>query len=259
MTTVNNLSGGFLYLYDWLPAVEALTGEEFKALFVALVKRQRDGEPIPPLPGRLTQIFAAMIEPTISRRLAGQKGGNRTQEKAARNEERKEEEAPETGSEPLPEDGSEPLPEDGSVLGTQPNKAEQSKAEQRKEELCVTPSPKRGCGGESDAEFKRFFRAYPKKKRKEGARQVFRRLSVDEALLERMLAAIERQKRSEQWTRDEGRYIPYPDTWLLNGQWEDEEAEVYNPEVNEDNFDTEEFFTAALIRSYGYDPREAPA
>ena len=70
-----NLSHGFLFMYDWLPMIERLSGEEFKALFLALVDRQRNGTPIPHLDGELTQIFASMIEPTIIRRLEGQKGG----------------------------------------------------------------------------------------------------------------------------------------------------------------------------------------
>ena len=37
-----------------------------------------------------------------------------------------------------------------------------------------------------------------------------------------MIAAIEAQKASEQWTREGGRYIPNPATWLNGGRWEDE-------------------------------------
>ena len=70
-----NLTSGFLFLYDWLPMIERLSGDEFKALFEALVARQKDDTPIPPLEGELTRIFAAMIEPTIKRRLEGQKAG----------------------------------------------------------------------------------------------------------------------------------------------------------------------------------------
>ncbi len=34
--------------------------------------------------------------------------------------------------------------------------------------------------------------------------------------------AIEVQKQSEQWTKDNGRFIPNPATWLNQGRWEDE-------------------------------------
>ena len=36
------------------------------------------------------------------------------------------------------------------------------------------------------------------------------------------MAAIERAKKSEQWNRENGRFIPYPATWLHAQGWEDE-------------------------------------
>jgi hypothetical protein len=41
-------------------------------------------------------------------------------------------------------------------------------------------------------------------------------------LLERMLAALAVHVASEQWRRDDGRYIPHPATWLNQRRWEDE-------------------------------------
>ena len=64
-----NLESGFLFLYDWLPVLEGLSGKEFKALFLALVARQRDGTPLPPFRNATTALYARMIEPCIARRL----------------------------------------------------------------------------------------------------------------------------------------------------------------------------------------------
>ena len=36
------------------------------------------------------------------------------------------------------------------------------------------------------------------------------------------MAAIQRQKESAQWDREDGRYIPNAATWLSQGRWEDE-------------------------------------
>ena len=49
--------------------------------------------------------------------------------------------------------------------------------------------------------------------------KAFRRVK---APLETLLTAIDRQKRGDQWSRDNGRYIPNPATWLNQGRWEDE-------------------------------------
>lgn len=37
-----------------------------------------------------------------------------------------------------------------------------------------------------------------------------------------MAAALERDKRSRDWQRDDGAYIPYPASWLNGRRWEDE-------------------------------------
>ena len=70
--------------------------------------------------------------------------------------------------------------------------------------------------------FERFWEAYPRHVGKETARNSFRKLNPDEALLDTMLNAVERSKLSDQWRQDGGRYIPHPTTWLNQRRWEDE-------------------------------------
>ena len=136
-----NLSHGFLFMYDWLPMIERLSGEEFKALFLALVDRQRNGTPIPHLDGELTQIFASMIEPTIIRRLEGQKGGLKRTAKKASAEASTEvppdapAEVPTEASSKVPTEASTEVPtvvptEAPTVVPAQPSKAKQSRAKQ---------------------------------------------------------------------------------------------------------------------------------
>lgn len=60
--------------------------------------------------------------------------------------------------------------------------------------------------------FKKFYEAYPRKVNKKEA--FFRWKNANLPSLEIILSAIERQKKSEQWQRDYGKYIPYPSTWL---------------------------------------------
>jgi len=70
--------------------------------------------------------------------------------------------------------------------------------------------------------FDRFWSSWPKKVAKAAAKKAWAKLSPDEVLLEQILEALDRQKRSDQWTRDGGQYIPYPATWLRGRRWEDE-------------------------------------
>lgn len=67
--------------------------------------------------------------------------------------------------------------------------------------------------------FEAFWKAYPKKVGKAIARRSFERIKVP---AETLIAAVNAQKQSQQWTKDNGQYIPNPATWLNQGRWEDE-------------------------------------
>ena len=224
-----NLGAGFLFLYDWLPALKALSNEELGAFFRALIARQRENIPFPEFENFTANILAEMIEPTIKRRLEGQKAGLKSKEQASKK---------------LPPEVPPPL-----------SRAKRSKA---KESEAIYPPQ----NAEEDPRFARFWDTYPNKKGKEQARQIFQSLPVTDELLDKMLSAIEKQKRSPQWTQEKGRFIPFPETWLKRGQWEDEETvqdpevspEEHNSNVDPNNFDTDAFFYAALARAYGIDP-----
>ena len=70
--------------------------------------------------------------------------------------------------------------------------------------------------------FARFWAAYPKKRSKGQAEKAWAKLQPDEQLVETMLATLERAKKSEEWRKENGRYIPYPASWLNAKGWEDE-------------------------------------
>lgn len=67
--------------------------------------------------------------------------------------------------------------------------------------------------------FESFWQAYPKKKNKLQARKAFDKVKIP---LQTLLDAIEKQKQSKQWQKNDGEFIPYPATWLNSGAWEDE-------------------------------------
>lgn len=68
-------------------------------------------------------------------------------------------------------------------------------------------------------DFEVFWKAYPRKESKAQAKKSFAKVTVP---LETLLPALETQKRSDQWSRNDGRYIPYASTWLNQRRWEDE-------------------------------------
>ena len=69
-------------------------------------------------------------------------------------------------------------------------------------------------------EFEKFWSAYPRKAgNKQKAFEAFKKADVS---LDILLAAIESQKQSAQWSKDNGQFIPHPTTWLNGKRWEDQ-------------------------------------
>ena len=70
-------------------------------------------------------------------------------------------------------------------------------------------------------EFEEFWKWYPKKIGKKDAYRAWQK-AKDKPNLETILKAIAVAKQSEQWTKDNGQFIPNPSTWLNQGRWTDE-------------------------------------
>jgi len=82
-----------------------------------------------------------------------------------------------------------------------------------------------------DSNFEIFWKAYPRKTNKGFAKKVFDKLKPSDELLQKMLHAIEVQKRSV-WQDKDPQYIPHPSTWLNGERWEDEvhpAKQAHNP------------------------------
>ena len=69
--------------------------------------------------------------------------------------------------------------------------------------------------------FERFWRAYPRQQRKFDAWQAWKKLAPDEALTDRIIAAVHAAAHSKQWQRENGSFIPNPDNYLTGRRWED--------------------------------------
>ena len=68
--------------------------------------------------------------------------------------------------------------------------------------------------------FESFWKVYPRKVGKEKCRNWFKSHKPKEDLVQKMIEAVEEQKKSKQWS--DPQYIPHPYTWLNQGRWEDE-------------------------------------
>lgn len=90
--------------------------------------------------------------------------------------------------------------------------------------------------------FDEFWRLYPKKKSKADAQKAWNKLKPSEERCREINEAIKRLSESEDWSRESGKFIPYPATWLNRGGWDDaervdftaaREPRPYNPSIDD--------------------------
>ena len=88
-----------------------------------------------------------------------------------------------------------------------------------KDNSAVADTRARAGAGGSAAGFERFWKIYPRRVAKKNALVAWKDENAGEQIDE-ILESVRAALRSDQW-RD-GRYIPYPETWLRGRRWEDE-------------------------------------
>jgi len=76
--------------------------------------------------------------------------------------------------------------------------------------------------------FDLFWKLYPLKKGKEDAKKAFER-ALKKTTVEAILAAVADQIGWEDWTKEDGKFIPHPATWLNAGRWSDEKKPGADP------------------------------
>lgn len=84
--------------------------------------------------------------------------------------------------------------------------------------------------------FDDFWSAYPRKTAKTEAVKSWLSLDPDEATLISIMNALKQFKRSDDWMRDGGKYIPYPATWINQQRWQDDLSKA---SLGEFDFETE--------------------
>jgi hypothetical protein len=101
--------------------------------------------------------------------------------------------------------------------------------------------------------FEEFWELYPRKIAKSDAQKAWQKLKPTEELSKAIFSAIDSWKKSQQWQKDGGEFIPYPATFLRKRMWESEvvpnkpkkqEADKYQSE----SYDFDQFLAAAQKR-----------
>lgn len=70
--------------------------------------------------------------------------------------------------------------------------------------------------------FNEFWLKYPYKANKPSALRAWNKINPDDSLKAQMFEAIEKATKSENWLKEDGKYIPLPASWLNGHRWEDQ-------------------------------------
>ena len=86
-------------------------------------------------------------------------------------------------------------------------------------EAVKTPLSAKNADGDR---FAQFWAQYPRHEKRKNAFEAFKRLNLKNETFEKIMESLSKQKLSDQWIRDDGKYIPHPTTWLNGHRWEDD-------------------------------------
>ena len=124
------------------------------------------------------------------------------------------------------------------------DRLEKQKAEQ---EAKANLEAKAKAKAESESEllknFELFWSAYPNKKSKKTAFEKFKRIDFKKTSFESIMISLEKQKQSDDWTKNGGQYVPMPQTWIFNERWTDE---IQAPVQQQNHTDVNAYWTDQL-------------
>lgn len=85
--------------------------------------------------------------------------------------------------------------------------------------------------------FEKFWQTYPNKKAKKKALEKWMRMEPSPELAEKIIAGVEAAKKTHQWKKDNGDFIPHPTTYLNQERWNDE-LKVDSPKTGGGKFES---------------------
>jgi len=90
----------------------------------------------------------------------------------------------------------------------------------------------------SDNAFVAFWEKYPNKVGKKAAWKAWQKVDITPELIAKIMTALDAAKKSPQWSKDDGRYIPHPATWINGERWDDQIAPAQKKNSKYDNVGT---------------------
>lgn len=211
---------GFIVYFDWLETLERFSKEQAGEIFLAMFNYGKNGV-VPEFDDFAVETAFSFIKRTLERDMEayvkrcnanlvnGKKGGR-----------------PKNPKKPNKSETKPKKPDIDTDIETDIDTDKETETETDTDTDISTSSSSEMRGDVSlncySDDFLEFWSVYPKKMGKGAAYKVFNRLKLGEKEKADIITALNWQKKSEQWLKDNGRFIPYPATYLNQRRWEDE-------------------------------------
>jgi len=133
------------------------------------------------------------------------------------------------------------------VLVEQKLEADRLEKQKAEQEAKANLEAKAKAKAESETQllknFELFWSVYPNKKSKKTAFEKFKRIDFKKTSFESIMISLEKQKQSDDWTKNGGQYVPMPQTWIFNERWTDE---IQAPVQQQQHTDVNAYWTDQL-------------
>lgn len=111
---------------------------------------------------------------------------------------------------------------------------------------------KNTCAASPHAElFSRFWSLYPNRKGKADAEKAWSKLEPTDELFAQICEGLAKQVTCYEWTKDGGKFIPHPATWLNGKRWTDEVKLETKPLSVHGGFDDRDYNDGLITREDG--------
>lgn len=258
-----NAKKGFVLYYDYREHLTLLSDEERGKLLMALLNYGESHEE-PNLDGAALMAFSFIrsqmdrdaekyAKTCEKRKEAGKQGGRPSKAKAAEEGEKKTLTPPKKQTKAKKANAFSENQNEAKKADTDTNKDTDTDTDT---DIIIPPNPPRGTQSDiQEKRFNEFWSEYPKKIGKKAAQNAWKKLKPDATLFDRIMQAVRTAKKSEQWKRENGRFIPNPSTWLNQGRWDDELTPTSSSSAS---YDIEEYEKRTLER-WGNTPQPKTA
>ena len=136
-----------------------------------------------------------------------------------------------------------------NLSANEPDKKE-TREEKRRED--IKDKIKSTCAASPhDESFSRFWSLYPNRKGKADAEKAWAKLKPTDELFSQICEGLAKQVTCHDWTKDGGKFIPHPATWLNGKRWTDEVKLETKPLSVHSGFDDRDYNDGLITREDG--------